>query len=382
MRNSLKRSLCVFVVILSLSIINWPVDYRFLDQGVAEAKIAEGMADVRMKTAVPDKNNPGIQKAMEVQNRHTAKLMAKSDVVGTAVGLTGNNVPAILVFTKKALKAGAIPQSLDGIPVVAEVTGEIVTMKKGGSPPGTGTKIDPTAWWPRPVPIGVSTGNAGECSAGTIGARVKKSNNVYALSNNHVYALENAADSGSEILQPGLYDTSCQYNSANVIGTLSRYVTIQFNNTSCPQVSSACNIVDAAIASIYLDQAGNPLVGKATPSDGYGMPNSTTQSASLGQAVQKYGRTTSLTRGTVTGLNATVTVSYGASGNAIFTGQIIIGSSRPFLKAGDSGSLVVTDDANANPVGLVFAGSGSGKYAIANPIDQVLSSFGVTIDGR
>ncbi len=112
-------------------------------------------------------------------------------------------------------------------------------------------------------------------------------------------------------------------------------------------------------------------------------PNSATASAYVGQPVQKYGRTTSLTKGTVTGINANVTVSYGgASGNAIFTGQIIIGSSRPFLKAGDSGSLVVTDDANANPVGLLFAGSGSGKYTITNPIGSVLLRLGVTIDGK
>jgi hypothetical protein len=33
-------------------------------------------------------------------------------------------------------------------------------------------------------------------------------------------------------------------------------------------------------------------------------------------------------------------------------------------------------------VGLLFAGNSSGKYAIANPIREVLNSFGVTIDGQ
>ncbi len=232
MRNFSKCILGVFVFMLSLSIIHWAGDNRLLKSGVAEAKITQETVDVGKDTVILDKNNPKIQKVMKIQNRYTAKLMAKSDVVGTATGLTDDNVPAILVFTKKMLKAGAIPQSLEGIPVVVEFTGEILTMKKG-SPPGTGTRIDPTAWWPRPVPIGVSTGNAGECSAGTIGARVKSGNNVYALSNNHVYALENTAQIGSEVLQPGLYDTGCQYNSANVIGTLYDFVPIMFNNTSC-----------------------------------------------------------------------------------------------------------------------------------------------------
>jgi hypothetical protein len=33
-------------------------------------------------------------------------------------------------------------------------------------------------------------------------------------------------------------------------------------------------------------------------------------------------------------------------------------------------------------VGLLFAGDASGTYAIANPINEVLGRFGVTIDGK
>jgi len=380
MRNTSKRILGVFIFILSLSVIHWSGNSRFLDIGVAQAKISQEMSDIGKEAISPDKNNPGIEKAMEVQNRHTARLMAKSDVVGTATGLTDDGRPAILVFTKKILKAGEIPQSLEGVPVVVEVTGEIMTMKKDGPPQSAGTKIDPTAWWPRPVPIGVSTGNAGECSAGTIGARVKSGSTVYALSNNHVYALENGAHIGSEVLQPGLYDTGCQCDSANVIGTLSGYITIQFNNTSCPMNSSACNTVDAAIARTTTGNLDN-----ATPKNGYGTPSTTTlrlANLSIGRAVQKYGRTTSLTTGTIIGIGATITVSYGASGNAVFTNQIVVGSSHPFIKAGDSGSLLVTDDGNAYPVGLLFAGNSSGKYAFANPINDVLSDLGVVVDGK
>jgi len=42
----------------------------------------------------------------------------------------------------------------------------------------------------------------------------------------------------------------------------------------------------------------------------------------------------------------------------------------------------VTDDASANPVGLLFAGNSSGTMAIVNPIDKVLNYFKVTIDGK
>ncbi len=97
-------------------------------------------------------------------------------------------------------------------------------------------------------------------------------------------------------------------------------------------------------------------------------------------AVQKCGRTTSCTRGTVSSINATINVQY-SGGVAKFVNQVVIGGSKgPFSKSGDSGSLIVTDNSNANPVALLFAGSNT--ITIGNPIGAVLSSLGVTIDGK
>ncbi len=146
------------------------------------------------------------------------------------------------------------------------------------------------------------------------------------------------------------------------------------------------NTVDAAIA---LSSAGE--LGKATPLDGYGTPNSATVAALVGtidlealrdQAVQKYGRTTGLTTGTVGAVNVAVNVGY-SSGTARFVDQILVeGGKGGFLKSGDSGSLLVTLDDAANPVGLLFASGRGGKIAIANRIDLVLDALGVTIDGK
>jgi hypothetical protein len=333
---------------------------------VAQAKITQGTIISDEEPIALDKTNPQIQAVMAVQNRHTKKLMADPDVVGTATGLTASGKPAIVVLAKKMLQAGLIPESLEGIPVVVRVTGEIISMK--GRPSGKSKNtVDPTKRFDRPVPIGISTGNTGECSAGTIGARVTDGTDVYALSNNHVYALENAASTGSQVIQPGLYDTNCIYDANNVIGTLSDFISIDFTGGD--------NVVDAAIA-----RSSTDILGNSTPSNGYGTPKSTTISASVNQAVQKYGRTTSLTKGTVTAINATVDVSY-SSGTARFIKQIIVSSLKPFIKPGDSGSLLVTDPGR-NPVGLLFAGNGSGKLAIANPIEEVLDSLDVTIDGE
>lgn len=357
-RHYVKYALGILVFIAAFSLIHWVGSSGSLRPGVVEAKITQ-------ETAVFDKAHPEIQAAVTVQGRHTHALMGIPGVVGTATGLTEAGKPAIVVFTKDMVRAGVVPEHLEGIPVVVKITGEIFAMKV---PSATAVKVKPTAWFPRPVPIGVSTGNEGECSAGTIGARVKDATSVYALSNNHVYALENNASIDSRILQPGLYDTNCVLDPRNVIGTLADFEPIVFS-------TSANNTIDAAIA---LSSA--ILLGKATPSNGYGTPKSTTVSPSIYQSVQKYGRTTALTKGTVVGINATVDVGY-SSGTARFVNQIVVYSSKPFIKPGDSGSLLVTYTSR-NPVGLLFAGNVSGSYAIANPIDDVLKSFGVTIDGE
>jgi hypothetical protein len=221
----------------------------------------------------------------------------------------------------------------------------------------------PPYWCERPVPIGVSTGHP-DITAGTIGCRVTDGSNVYALSNNHVYADENNGIKGVDpVIQPGTYDEGSMPD--DYIGTLADFEPIVFN-------PRANNTVDAAIALTNTD-----MVGNATPDGGYGTPSSTTKVAEPGLAVQKYGRTTGLTTGEVTGINATVKVRYD-SGVARFVGQIVIGSGG-FSSGGDSGSLIVTQEGK-NPVGLLFAGSST--MTVANPIDDVLDAFGVTIDGE
>jgi hypothetical protein len=95
----------------------------------------------------------------------------------------------------------------------------------------------------------------------------------------------------------------------------------------------------------------------------------------------KYGRTTS-SRSQITGINGTVTVCYEVLyifciNSATYNNQLIIDAAG-FSGGGDSGSLIVTDDSQFHPVGLLFAGSST--QTIVNRIDLVLSYFGVAID--
>lgn len=311
---------------------------------------------------------PGLARAMAAQEAHTDALLRIQGVVGTAVGLADGG-PVVKIFTEHPGVTG-LPRTLDGVTVEVQVTGKIFALHhrpghSGG--PGGGGEEEPATTNRWPVPIGISTGNEGECSAGTIGARVTDGTDVFALSNNHVYALQNEAPLGSDVLQPGRYDTNCAIDPNDVIGTLADFEPISFINS---------NTIDAAIA---LSSETN--LGNATPSDGYGTPKSTIVFLpAVGTAVQKYGRTTQLTKGTITGTNAILNVGY-SSGTARFVDQIIVQSTKPFLKSGDSGSLLVTDP-DRNPVGLLFAGNRSGKLAVANRIDLVLGAFGVSIDGE
>ncbi len=310
-----------------------------------------------------------VEDVMAIQDRSNVALFSNSEVVGTGTGRDENGNFAIVVYTRKEVdrsggmslrevrsskSLGAIPMSIEGHPVVTKVTGEFHIY------------ADPTARFDRPVPIGVSTGHP-DITAGTIGCRVKDgSGNVYALSNNHIYANSNNASIGDNELQPGPSDGG--QDPEDAIGTLHDFEPIKFDGSD--------NEIDAAIAAT---STGN--VGTATPNDGYGAPGTSIVEAFVGQQVQKYGRTTGWTFGEVSEINVSVDVCYAGfifcTSLAHFVNQIAI-TPGDFSDGGDSGSLIVTDDSNKNPVGLLFAGSS--ERTLANPISAVLSRFNVTVD--
>ena len=230
---------------------------------------------------------------------------------------------------------------------------------------------------PFPIQLGTSGGNIkdiskGFCYGGTLGALVKDaSGNQYILSNNHVLARTNAAALGEDIIQPGLIDQSpgCFKDSTDIVAELSYFVSINFRKGTM-----RANAVDAAIAQVR--------VGNVDPTGfiiDIGTLSSDTVAPSLSMSVKKSGRTTGLTYGDITAVNATIDVSYGSGKTARFTNQIVVGPGS-FIAAGDSGSLmvenVVTDP---RAVGLLFAGGST--TAIANPIGDVLDAFNVSMVG-
>lgn len=324
-------------------------------------------------------DDPAVVHTMEVQDRHTDYLMDIPNVVGTGTGMTSYGQAAIVIFTQQEIGSVFLPTEIEGIPVIEKVLPDLSPAyadngngsSVGGSvsgTSGTNTVNAVSQRFSRPIPIGCSTSNWNECVTATVGVRVRNGSNYYVLSANHVFARNNYANLGEQIVQPGRGDVSCALNTADQIGQLADYQQLIFSY-------SASNTMDAAIATTT-----PALTGVATPLDGYGTPNTVTRQASIGLEVQKYGRTTGLTIGKVYAINSTVVLSYSV-GAIRFVNQIIVEPKRKnqtFVDGGDSGSLLVTNDANVNPLGLVFGKSSN--YAIVSPIDPILQRFNVEID--
>jgi hypothetical protein len=282
----------------------------------------------------------------------------------------------VLVTSQAALEA--TPTVIDGYPVEAVLTDKIVAMKGGG-----GGGVSHTAKQTPPIQLGTSGGwrydlANGYCCAGTLGSLVKIGTTQYVLSNYHVLEADivnggnsRQAQAGDPIIQPGLIDVGCNAATAQNVATISGIKSLPGSN------------VDAAIG---------PVISGMVRTDGaileVGAISATTIAATVGQAVKKSGRTTGLTRSSVSGLNATISVAYenecagGSAFTKTFTGQILVSNRRSgFLAGGDSGSLMVQDvTTNPRAVGLLFAGSST--IAVANPISQVLSFFGATMVGN
>jgi hypothetical protein len=349
----------------------------FLSPALAEAQGSE--------KGILHRHHPLVREAIDVQHRHLNWLMRIPDVVGTGVGIGPDGLPAIKVFTKMHGVKG-IPEWLESTPVHVEVSGRFYALR-GETCDKSGDGIC-KAWerWPLPVPTGVSVGHPA-ITAGTIAARVTDGTSVFILSNNHVLANVNQATPGDPILQPGTYDGGA--NPDDAIASLTEFEPIKFCTVFWIWIiCDETNVIDAAIAK---SNPGN--LGVATPDGGYGAPSSDIHPAygdpdTIGDEdlalllnnvqVQKYGRTTGLTTGTVNTINATVDVCYDANcmNIARFTDQLIVTPGN-FSGGGDSGSLVV--DGQRQPVGLLFAGSDT--QTIVNRIDLVLKRFGVTVDG-
>ncbi len=372
MRNPFYRSswivVALFAVVLCLSVLYWT---GCSDNKENANPVTTSQQPTLTKLTVLD---PEVQSVMALQDRHTSGLMADKNVVGTATGLTEDGRLAVYILLenpvgggKGSKSASSLPVNLDGVPVVVEVVGKIKPLDGGAA-----HQVKQTP----PIQLGTSGGwrydlANGYCCSGTLGSLIHVGTTQYILSNYHVFWGDivsggngRVATAGDPVIQPGMVDIACNANNAQNVANLSGSGSLPGANVDAgyAQIITGMVRTDGAILDI-------------------GTISATTVGASLGQTVKKSGRTSGLTRSSVNGLNATVSVQYdnecagGVAFTKTFTGQILIKNKnrgQSFLVSGDSGSLMVQDvTTNPRAVGLLYAGSST--TAVSNPIDAVLS---------
>jgi hypothetical protein len=331
---------------------------------------------------------PEFAQAISVHNRVIPEILADPKVAGTAVGADDHGKPVIMIYTKEFVPPGHLKDQYEGFRVVQQVTGPMKPMK--GKPGGGGSSG--TAKQTPPVKMGTSGGwrydlANGYCCGGTLGSLVQIGGQKFVMSNYHVLYSDivnggngRVATAGDPVVQPGLIDVSCNAANAQNVATLVN------GGGSLPDPGNA-NAVDVGVAQVtsgMVDETGAIL--------NVGTISATTRSASVGLAVKKMGRTTGLTRSTISAINGAFSITYenecagGTSFTQSYQNQIVIANDRcVFQNGGDSGSLLLEDVAtNPRAVGLCFAGSSicaSGSIAIANPIGAVLTKIGGTMVG-
>ena len=347
----------------------------------------------------PTTNNGGIlaavsahkvdfDKAITVHNRHISEILATKGVAGTAISADAKGMPVITVYTTQQSAPGQLKKDYEGVPVIEQVTGVIKPFKgHGGGGGGGGGQAKQTP----PVKMGTSGGwrydlANGFCCGGTFGSLVQKGGVQYILTNYHVLYADivsggngRVATAGDPVIQPGLIDVNCTAANAQNVGTLVA------NGGSLPMGGNAVDVGIAQVTPGMVDATGAIL--------NVGTIGATTLSPTVGLAVKKMGRTTGLTRSSISAINGAFSIQYEnecAGGNSFvqsYTNQIVIANGGcGFQNSGDSGSLLLQDvTTNPKAVGLCFAGSTtcSGQaIAIANPINAVLSYLGATMVGQ
>jgi len=303
---------------------------------------------------------------IDIKDRHTARLMQLPNVLGVGVGFkyvkgVRTDRTAIIVMVEKKIAPSRlapqylVPKDLNGVETDVIETGKIVAL------------ADPTKRH-RPAPPGISVGH-GDITAGTLGLWVidSKAGQFAMLSNNHVLANSNNGGLGDSVFQPGPYDDRVSFT--NDIAWLSSILMLEFTPAPCPIAGAACRALNALLAG--LGRKSRIQVGSAQSIPNVadcalaiprreedvllhileiGRPGTIIREPEIGLEVQKYGRTTRYTKGSIIAIDASVQVNYGGP-IALFEHQIV--SDIPSA-GGDSGSSIL--DMDRWPVGLLFAG--------------------------
>ncbi len=288
-----------------------------------------------------------------------------------AVGLTHHrNEPAVLVVLGasglRALSALELPlPELRGLSVVLrEIPGEL--RATAYLPAAQQQALTPEQEALEPVVLGaqVQNGSADErlggYGVGTLGVfATDAEGRAFLLSNNHVIAAENAGLVGDEIFQ-------AQRSRGRAVGRLESWIPLKSDGPNRVDIAAAAMLEDAAFDNAFLELRKRPRpAGLVAPR--------------VGLRVFKVGRTSGLTLGSITAVEARIPrVGYGF-GSASFEGSFIIEGldGATFSAPGDSGSGIY--DSRGRLAGFLYAGDGT--ITLACPAGEALEALSLSLSG-
>lgn len=286
-----------------------------------------------------------------------------------AVALTRHDHRAAVLLllhrqeTPRASAALELLPDVRGYPVVVrEVPGEL--WASAYLPAAQQAALTPEQEVLDPVVLGGQLQNAGAAErlggygVGTLGAfAVDEGARAFVVSNNHVIAAENAGVAGDEIYQ-------AQLGRGRAVAALASWVPLEAAKPNRVDVAGARMLEGVAFERAFLALRERPRPsGVRTPR--------------VGLRVFKVGRTSGLTLGSVTAVEARVPrVGYGF-GSAAFEGSFIVEglNGATFSAPGDSGSGIY--DLRGRLLGFLYAGDGT--ITLACPADEALAALGLRL---
>lgn len=334
-------------------------------------------AALEVKQAIEQQLIAGVTGA--AGTRSIGALADSGNIQGVAIGLSDEasgsagiapGLAAVTVYVAEPTTASAIQATLvDSMGIAAAASDEVhLNVQTVGL-----IDAQPHRFRIRRAPGGVSVAHF-KVTAGTIGClatgrSAPRNQRLMILSNNHVIANSNNAVFGDCIAQPGPFDGGkCP---ADQIAVLERFAPINF--------AGGVNFVDCATGWAWPDRVRPELVFLSGGVPQFFRIGNAPVAPTLGTIVGKSGRTTQLTQGRITGVNATIRVNYGGGRVALFQDQFAVErtSAGLFSDGGDSGSSIWTWTPSRNPVGLLFAGGGGVTFA--NRMTRVLAALDINL---
>lgn len=235
---------------------------------------------------------------------------------------------------------------------------------------------------------GSSIGLGNQRNAGTLTALARNDDGgLLGVSCNHVTGGCNTASIGTPIVAPGIQDISPDQNEITVIGLHDSTGPMSQGLPQVFDISSNCDIAffDINDPSILSSMQGEDQQAYDTP----------TQFAKVkeGLRVKKWGRSTGLTHGEITkivtepeSIDYHVVSYYGPTSSQTFKGTVYFATIyeiesigvNEFSGGGDSGSLVVSDDAGKEKVvGILIGGNNLKSYVL--PIKEILKNRKISL---